>query len=113
MCATTTQRTLRIAHRLDREYLPAVIVTEGRKCDAYCVVATAGSVRWSNRADVSRSYTVTCSGQTPVACTCDGWKYRHTCKHTAATRKLIELGELAVPAADDRPAGWCVATEVE
>jgi hypothetical protein len=108
MTATAkTRRTLKVSQRLDREYIPAVVVTEGRKVDAYAVFSFAGAVAWQNRAECLRSYTVACTGGVPTACTCTGFKFKGRCRHVSGTRKLIELGELTPPADEqDRPEGW-------
>ncbi len=109
MQATKTRRTLEVMSRIDREYIPAVLVREGKKSDAYCVVAIPGAVKWHHRGDSERRYTVTCVAGKPVRCDCPS---RVPCRHLIATRKLLMIGELAVPTDDrDELDGYLVSVE--
>ncbi len=78
-------RRLQVMARLDRAYIPAVLVTEGKKADAYTVFTSPGAVHWQHRAGGGRNYRVTCVAGRPLECTCDGFKFRGACLHTAAS----------------------------
>ena len=99
-------RTLRIAEKIDSTYFK-VSVMVGGKVEAYTLVATPGCVRWSHAYDCTRSVFVDVRRGQVVRCSCGV----RGCQHSAATRKLLMIGQLAVE--DDRPADWCVQSEFE
>jgi hypothetical protein len=109
----TAISTYSVLSRLDASYIPAVVVDAGRRCDAYCVFTSPGTVHWHHRGDPTRNYRVSCTGGKPVGCTCDGFRHRAKCRHMSGTVTLIESGELTPPADErDAPAGWMRTTEV-
>ena len=111
--AAKPQRTLRVCERIDRTYIPAVLVTDGPKSDAYRVFTSPGTVHWDHRAGGGRYYRVECVGGKPSTCNCPAGTYRGTCRHLAATAKLIAVGELAAPADErDTPDGYLHTSEV-
>lgn len=104
-------RTLEVMARLDRSYIPAVLVRDGRKADAYAVFTSPDTIHWQHRGD-HRSYRVTCVGGVPAGCTCPAGTHGKACRHVAASRKLVQVGELVLEGVAT-PDGWMHTTEAE
>jgi hypothetical protein len=90
MTATKSKRTLKVAQNVGNTYL-VVTVQDGKRSDAYTAYTIPGGVRWSHRADASRSYTVTVSGGVVAGCGCPS---RVWCRHQSASVALAERGQL-------------------
>lgn len=88
-----------------------VRVTCGKVRDLYTVSRERDSleIEWSHGTQPDRSYTVTVTvGGSPVACTCDGFRFGGECRHAAATRSLLASGHLdnGPDQGDDYPDGY-------
>jgi hypothetical protein len=93
-----------------RQLVRVVYQDDKGKRDGYYVSRELDSldVQWSHAADVTRTYTVTCttSGQA-TACQCEGFKFGHKCRHILATAALLSAGHLDNgPTQGDYPEGW-------
>ncbi len=87
-----------------------VRVTAGKVRDLYTVSRERDSldIEWSHGTQPDRSYTVTVTvGGAAVACTCEGYRFGHECRHMAATRVLLASGHLDNgPEQDAYPDGY-------